>query len=333
MTDAAGQVGFVAIGRNEGERMVRCLQSLLAHSKSVVYVDSGSGDGSPDQAERMGAQVVRLSDSEPFTAARARNAGVQALLHHAPDIAFIMYIDGDCELIHGFVDDALQQFRADESVGVVTGRCRERYPGATPYNQLCDLEWDGPVGEIDACGGIFMARRDVVEAIGGFDPTIIAAEDDDFCIRARATGRQIWRIDRDMCFHDANIRRFGQWWRRSERAGHAYAQLGARYPDYFKGERRRAVLWGGIIPAVAVLGAPFTGGLSLFFLGLFLVSMGKIFRDQRRLGRTMDQARLQAAFLTLAKFPNLIGILKYNVKRMLGAPVGIVEYKAASTRE
>ncbi len=55
-------IGIVVIGRNEGERLRRCLGSVVRRVGKVVYVDSGSTDGSVD--------MVR-----PFTAARARNEG------------------------------------------------------------------------------------------------------------------------------------------------------------------------------------------------------------------------------------------------------------------
>ena len=45
------QIGCVVIGRNEGQRLVRCLESLLGRVAHIVYVDSGSTDGSVAMAE------------------------------------------------------------------------------------------------------------------------------------------------------------------------------------------------------------------------------------------------------------------------------------------
>lgn len=320
-------IGFVAIGRNEGERFKRCLASLQHAGDRVVYVDSGSTDDSVSYAQSKGAVVVNLDASVPFTAARARNEGFSALMQEWPDTAHVMFIDGDCELVAGFVDAALNAFETDDKVGIVTGRCRERRPDATIYNRLCDLEWNGPLGEIDACGGIFMTRVSGFRAAGGFDPRIIAAEDDDFCIRLRKTGARIQRIDHDMCLHDADMRHFGQWWRRMVRAGHAFSQLGDTHPGYFSAERRRAWIWGLFIPAAALAGAPFTKGFSLALLLLYPLSLIRTRAGLIGRGAAPAHATLGAAFLTLSKFPNLVGMLRYRQKKLGGAPVKIVEYK------
>ncbi|MGE0408448.1 MAG: glycosyltransferase family 2 protein [Amphiplicatus sp.] len=320
-------VGFVAIGRNEGERLKRCLSSLPRAQSPIVYVDSGSRDGSIAAAKERGASIVDLDDGAPFTAARARNAGFGRLVSERPDTDFVMFIDGDCELAEGFVDAARAVFARDPATGIVAGRCREKNREATIYNRLCDFEWAGPVGEIGATGGIFMIRRALFEAIGGFDPAIIAAEDDDLCVRARAAGAKIWRIADDMCFHDAEMTRFGEWWRRAVRAGQAYAQLGDKHRGYFRAERRRALAWGLALPLFALAAAPFTAGLSLLAFAAYPASVIRLSRKLRRAGAAPDEAGLFAAFLTLSKFPNLIGIAQYRLKRLAGRRAEIVEYK------
>ncbi|MHA7872532.1 MAG: glycosyltransferase family 2 protein [Hyphococcus sp.] len=321
------QVGFVAIGRNEGERLRRCLLSLKQQSDRIVYVDSGSDDDSVAFAHGAGAIVVNLSTDEPFTAARARNAGFKALQARWPQTQYVVFIDGDCELAEAFPSAALSAFDGNDDIGVVTGRCRELRPDATIYNRLCEMEWNGPVGDIEACGGIFMARTHVFTEAGGFNPSVIAAEDDEFSLRVRARGFRIVRIDTDMYFHDADMHCFGQWWRRAVRAGYAYAQVGEMHPGYFAAPRRRAWAWGLALPAAIVLLAPFTSGWSIMLLGLYLVSF---WRTRRRLiaeGAEPPHAGLFAGFLTLSKFPNLIGILDYKRKRLLGRDIAIVEYK------
>ena len=72
------KVGVVAIGRNEGERLDKCSESVIGRTTPVVYVDSGSADGSVSKARRAGSDVVELDARIPFTAARARNAGFRA---------------------------------------------------------------------------------------------------------------------------------------------------------------------------------------------------------------------------------------------------------------
>jgi glycosyltransferase involved in cell wall biosynthesis len=105
MTEAC-RVGAVLIGRNEGARLLRCLASVTGKAVRVVYVDSGSTDGSVAAAAAAGAEVVVLDMAQPFTAARARNAGIERL-RTGPQLDYIQFVDGDCELQPNWIDTAL----------------------------------------------------------------------------------------------------------------------------------------------------------------------------------------------------------------------------------
>ena len=320
-------LSFVAIGRNEGERLKSCLRSLREQSSNIVYVDSGSTDGSIDFAESLGVEVVSLDMSIPFTAARARNAGFDAVKKTFPASEFVMFIDGDCELAPGFATAALEFLYTERDIGIVTGRCREARRDATIYNRLCDFEWDGPIGDIPACGGIFMTRCAVFQAAGGFDPNVIAAEDDEFCIRVRQQGFRVHRIAAEMCRHDADMRRFGQWWTRSVRAGYAFAQVGAMHEGYFRAERIRSWSWGLILPAAAILLAPVTFGASLLLFALYGASFWRTRRGLLGRGFTAADAGLYASFLTISKFPNVTGMINFWRKKLTGKELKIIEYK------
>ena len=120
-------LGVVAIGRNEGERLRRCLNSVVGRGHTVVYVDSGSTDGSTELAHELGADVVELDLSLPFTMARARNTGFSRLLELDPEVRFVQFVDGDCELVDGWLERAAV-IESRPEVAVVCGRRRERYP-------------------------------------------------------------------------------------------------------------------------------------------------------------------------------------------------------------
>ena len=131
LSDAIEKLGYVAIGRNEGARLKRCLDALRRNGKRIVYVDSGSTDDSLDVAEKCNVAIVELSADVPYSAARARNAGFAQLVEKWPDTQFVMFIDGDCELLDGFTQTALELLHEYHAIGIVTGRCRERHPDAT----------------------------------------------------------------------------------------------------------------------------------------------------------------------------------------------------------
>jgi len=324
-------VGAVVIGRNEGERLARCLESVRAVIDRVVYVDSGSTDGSIERAKAMGCDVVELDPSTPFTAARARNAGFRRLLEAQPDLEFVQFIDGDCVLDSSWTEHALAEFARRERAAVVCGRRRERRPEASIYNRLCDVEWNTPVGEAGACGGDSLMRVAALREVGGFRDDLIAGEEPELCLRLRDNDWTIHRIDREMTLHDADMTRFGQWWRRAMRCGHAFAEGYALHGGPPHRFRRRevcsAIIWGAALPLASVVLAPFTFGLSLLFFGLYALLWLRIYgRELKRCGST-STANLYAGFCILAKVPTVIGIMSFWWCRFRGTRRQIIEYK------
>ena len=316
------QIGVVAIGRNEGARLERCLSSVLAQVRHVVYVDSGSSDGSQDKARAMGAEVVALDMTQPFTAARARNTGLDALLEITPALDFVQFIDGDCELQPGWIATAQDFLEGRPDAAVACGRRRERFPEASVYNRLIDQEWDTPVGQAKACGGDALMRVNALRDVAGFNPTLIAGEEPELCVRLRAAGWTIWRLDAEMTLHDAALTRASQWWKRAKRAGHAYAEGAALHgaPPERHGVKptRSALIWGGALPLVALLGMVLTPWSLLLLLAWPLQVIRLALRDG-------DWA--QAFFVTAGKLPEAQGALEFFLNRLRGRRGGLIEYK------
>lgn len=310
-------IDAVVIGRNEGARLLVCLGSLQGRVRRLVYVDSGSTDGSVDAARALGAEVVALDMSVGFTAARARNAGLAVLV----DPEFVQFVDGDCEVQPGWLEVALAAFAAHRGAVVVCGRRRERFPDGSVYNRLADMEWDTQVGQALACGGDALMRFAAVRAVGGYNASLIAGEEPELCLRLRRAGGEIWRIDAEMTLHDAALLRFGQWWRRMERAGFAFAEGAALYgaaPErHWVTERRRAVAWGILLPLMVVL-----AGL-LHPLGwlLALIYPVQVLRLARRGGLAWG------FFSVIGKFAEARGVISYGVNRARGRRRGLIEYK------
>ena len=246
--------GAVAIGRNEGARLARCLESLST-AAALVYVDSGSTDGSAQLALDHGADVIELDMTIPFTAARARNAGFKRIREIAPDLLYVQFIDGDSELIGGWAERALSFMEMHADVGAACGRLHERHPERSIYNWLCEREWERPVGEVRACGGIALMRVKALEAVGGFREDLIAGEEPELCVRLRAKGWRIWRLDTDMALHDAAMNRFA-------------SMVAAQYAKRLLVCARRLPAWSaartalclGVAPTM-VLGDMFAAGL------------------------------------------------------------------------
>ena len=318
-------VDAVVIGRNEGARLVACLASLQDQVRRVVYVDSGSTDGSIAAAQAAGATVVALDLARPFTAARARNAGLQALAADPPEL--VQLVDGDCIVDPGWIATAAAFLDTHPRSVVVCGRRRERFPGASVWNRLADREWDTPIGPARACGGDALMRYAAVQAAGGYREDLIAGEEPELCLRLIRAGGEVWRIDAEMTLHDAAMTRMSQWWRRNRRAGHAFAEgaalHGAGPERHWVSETRRAVIWGAGVPLMALLaGLVHPAGLAILLAWpLQVLRLGWRWRREGRVG-------WQAALFTvIGRLPEAQGVLGYRLDRLRGRRRGLIEYK------
>jgi len=320
-------VGAVVIGRNEGDRLKRCLTSLR-DTAAIIYVDSGSTDGSAAWARDNGVIVIELDMSLPFTAARARNAGFRRLLEAAPQVDCVQFVDGDCELDSNWLTAAKSFLDSHPAVGAVCGRRRERFPERSIYNWLCDREWDGEPGEVRACGGDVMIRTDAIKAVGGYREDMIAGEEPELCVRLRAAGWRVWRIDAEMTLHDAAMAHFSQWWKRILRSGYAFAHgayLHGRSPEHhWVWESRRAWLWGMWIPLICLAASVL---LPPWGIALWLIYPLQILRQMaRNAGSLKDRATI-TFFHLLGRFPEALGQMKFALDRVLRRRSRLIEYK------
>ena len=321
-------VGVVAIGRNEGERLRQCLMSVVRDVSNVVYVDSGSSDDSVDMARSLGVLVVSLDITIPFTAARARNEGFNCLRGAAPELNYVQFVDGDCEVVPGWLKTAAEFLEGHSDVAVVCGRRRERFPGSSVYNMLCDIEWDTPIGEAKACGGDALIRIDAFEQVGKYRDSMIAGEEPELCVRLRMAGWKIWRLNEEMTLHDAAMTRFSQWWKRTLRSGHAYAEGSHLHGDspirHVVKESRRIWIWGLGIPLVTLSMTIWFGTWGMLLLLTYPLQTVRL---ALRGSRSAKENWWRALFLVLGKFPEAIGQMKFVYNRLLGRTACLIEYK------
>lgn len=333
MAESNDKLGIVVIGRNEGRRLRACLTSVAGAAAGVVYVDSASSDDSVEIAREMGADVVPLDQDSLLTAARARNAGFQRLATTHPELTLVQFIDGDTQVCPGWLELAATTLADRPELAVVCGRRREKFPEVSVYNRMCDMEWNTLVGETAACGGDAMMRVEAFKAVKGFDEALIAGEEPELCVRLRADAWKIWRLDADMTIHDAAMTRFSQWWRRNMRAGHAFAEGAALHGDsaanHWVKESRSNWVWGLIIPALVLLLAWWTRGLSAVFLLGYVLLFMRVRKYRTGRGDSYADAQLYAIFCVFGKFPQAQGQLQYLLRRAGGRKRGLIEYKAA----
>lgn len=325
-------IGLVAIGRNEGDRLKACLDSAIAQVPiaHIVYVDSGSTDDSVAWATDLEISVLTLDLSIPFTAARARNTGYQYLCTQYPQLAFIQFMDGDCQLAPDWCTTALATLVAHKDVAVVCGRRREKFPEQSVFNLLCDMEWDTPIGEALACGGDALMRISALQQVDGYRGSLIAGEEPELCLRLRRHHWRILRIDADMTWHDAQITHFSQWWQRTVRTGYAYAEgawLHGASPDrHWVRESLRSWVWGFILPILLLTTLPGSQGWSLSGGLVYVLLAAKICWNQHS-NHSWSASIQYALFCVLGKLPEAQGQLQFHWHRITGHTQQIVEYK------
>ena len=324
-----GAYGVVVIGRNEGERLRVCLDSIVSTASRIVYVDSGSSDGSLEMAASKGIETVALDMGTPFTAARARNNGFERLRRRWPEVGFVQFVDGDCEVINGWLPAAYAYLEANPQMACVCGRLRERFPERSVYNRLCDAEWARPAGETASCGGIAMMRAELFESVGGFRDDIAAGEEAELCSRLRAAGGIVWRLARPMALHDAAMYNFSQWWIRTRRTGFGYMNaLALRLGNDRPADLRRVLrpwFWCVVLPLIAGLGFAFWSHPALLML---LAYPAQMVRNALLVEGTW-RARLERGFfLMLGKVPELAGQLQFLMSRGQTAAPASFDYKS-----
>ncbi len=321
------QLGVVVIGRNEGARLMTCLQSLLPLSKQIVYVDSGSTDASVTQTQALSVEVVALDLTIPFTAARARNAGAKKLLTLYPKLQFIQFVDGDCEVNSSWLTTASAFLAEHSQIAVVCGRRRERYPEKSIYNYQCDIEWNTPTGEAKACGGDCLVRVTVFNAVQGYYDALIAGEEPEMCIRMRALGWLIWRLDVEMTLHDANITHFQQWWWRNVRSGYAFVEgaylHGAAPERHWVKETIRALVWGVLLPISILILLLINFKYALLLSLIYPAQWLRMAYKHRYLTKRWSFSLL----MLLAKFAEGFGLIKFLLNQILNKRGELIEYK------
>ncbi len=329
-------LSIVVIGRNEGKRLAKCLESIGQVReiviREIIYVDSGSTDGSPELASQYGAVVIFVHTERP-TAAMGRNAGWRRA-----ECDLVLFLDGDTVLHFDFPRAACDALGQDPSVAAVWGHRREIHPEASIFTRVLDLDWVYRPGLTEFCGGDVLLRRKALLETGGFDEGLIAGEEPELCRRMRARGYRILHIDHPMTGHDLQITRFSQYWRRAARAGHAYAEVSERYRQSsdpsWTSERRGNLIRGSfwsLSLAAAILASLRFGFLpfALWLALLFLLSIRSAWKARWK-GASLWILFLYGIHSHLQHVPILVGQMQYQFNKRYGRSRKLIEYKARS---
>lgn len=322
-------VSVVIIGRNEGKRLTKCIQSVRSadwdgHSYELIYVDSNSSDGSLRNAKELGAKVAKLDDPSP-SAGKARNLGWK--MAAAP---IVMFLDGDTQLHPNFVIKGLLALE-DKELCAVFGRLKEVHPEKSIYIRVMDLDWVFPLGKTLFFGGNVLVRRCAIAAVDGFDPTLKAGEEPEMCARLRADGWNIEHIDVPMARHDLAITTFKAYWLRAYRSGIAYAEVAERmrlrgdplWQHDAKRDFRHGLLF-TVTPIVMWVHPIVT--LAVLMAAVTVLARTAKRCDWKAPGQTL-LCWQYAAHVLFQKIPAFFGQLQWRRAQRRHAEIHMVEYK------
>lgn len=315
-------ISVVVIGLNVAEYLAQSLNAILnssypSNKLEIIYVDSGSTDGSLNIAHSFeGVHVIELDASNP-SAAKGRNAGAAKAKYD-----LIQFVDADSYLHPDWLHVAIGYL--DHKTVAVAGRLSERYPEKNLFHRMAQLEWNiwtGPDGgwtteamESKTFGGNVLLNRSVFMGLNGFDEKLKAGEDPDLSYRIRRQGYRLLRLNQDMASHDINLSDFSEYRKRSRRSGQAYANLALRYwreSERFMLKPLIRIIGGVMTPAVVL----FTGFLSGYQLLGFLLALLIMFRLVFQTGKfarlfniTYRRALEYSLYLAFAIYPQFLGV-------------------------
>lgn len=314
------QLGVVVIGRNEGEHLLRAFGSVGEQAGAAVYADSDSTDDSVALVREHfpAVEIVEMRAGERrLSPARGRNEGYAALRRRLPELRYVQFVDGDCELHPAWLTTAARYLHEHPEVGVVTGRLRERDRERNAFHRLADMEWDQPPGEVNAMGGIMMVRAEAWERVGGQNAELPAGEELELCWRLIDAGYKAMRLGDEMARHDIDMAHLSQWWTRWKRTGHAFAQGYWVHGDRWHLRHVLSTLgYGAILPSIALGGAPLSLGTSLSLLAAHARQWKKMEQHRRERGDAPDDARLYATATLAGKVPAALGVVQFFTRTL-----------------
>jgi cellulose synthase/poly-beta-1,6-N-acetylglucosamine synthase-like glycosyltransferase len=324
-------ISVVIIGLNVERCIKECISSVFNADYfnellEIIYVDGGSNDTSVALAKSFECvKIIELKDLHP-TPGKGRNAGYKAAQHK-----LIQFLDADTTMKSGWLKTAVPYMKDD--IGAVTGKVIERYPEKNIYHLINNIEWnisagkdgyrfeDGPTKTF---GGIVLIRKDALVRVNGYDESLVAGEDPDLSYRVRQAGWKIYRINTDMVHHDINMNTFRQYFKRSFRSGHAYAEIALRYitqkEKYFTRQLFRIILSSTLPMFIFIFFLILNRGLTGLILAMLLLfrPLIKVLLIKKGYNLNTSKALLYGLHLSFAVYPQFLGVLRYFISSITG---------------
>ena len=234
-----GRVSFVVPTRNSGRTIEACLTSIVSQQHDdveLVVIDNHSTDSTAVIAQNL---ADRFEIRGPERCAQ-RNRGAEVATGE-----LVAFIDSDMVLEPGVASEAIAAFRIDSSLGGLV--IPERAFGSGMWIGARRLEKESYLGD-PAVEAARVFPVTVFDEVGGYDETMVAAEDWDLPDRISATGGSVGRIASHV-WHDEGHISLRECFKKKRYYGHACLSYSQRDPD----QRRNLVRgrWQSLVGQVA----------------------------------------------------------------------------------
>jgi len=199
------RLSVVLITKDQEWNVARLIRSATATTAwlgteaEIVLVDSASADDTVSIASSFPIVVYPLSSDQRLTAAAGRYVG---FLNTSGE--YVLFLDGDMEVIAGWIRSALDAMGADRSIAVVAGRRIDLPRDATAEERDAESTRTVDVNfqDVKHGGGAALYRRSALEEVGSFNPFVYSDEEPELCIRIRYRGGyRVVRLDRPIVYH------------------------------------------------------------------------------------------------------------------------------------
>jgi len=209
-TQSGIDLSVVLISKNQAWNISRLVESVLdatssIDSKEIILVDSASTDETVDAAGWYPICILRLRPDQPPSPAAGRYIGYK---HSSGE--FVLFLDGDMEVLPGWLGKALCSMRESPRAGVMmsTQMIGMLPPAVGDITSPPEKVRLSPPREVSfasfVAGGAALYRRSVLEQVGTFNPYLKSDEEPELCLRIRQAGYRILLVDNPMVRHFAD---------------------------------------------------------------------------------------------------------------------------------
>lgn len=201
-------LSVVIIGRNEGDKIGKCILSVKEclfdyYDYQIIYVDGNSTDNSIEFAKKYNVQVYKITKCKYLTASLGRYIGAIN-----SQKKYILFLDGDMQLQLGWIEIAIGYLETNSIYSGVIGIRDDNYIQNGKIVGSKENVYDIHVlKEAEHFGGAILFRKSDLLQVGNYTPQIVANEEAELHSRLKKYDKKVIKIPYKMIKHFISVER------------------------------------------------------------------------------------------------------------------------------